>query len=77
MEPIKPHSHNGVDSQQLYAGDALLNAPQEALTTASSPNTLTTGGANNLKTVDAAILQNLLTRFEELEDKLQTLGIIK
>lgn len=77
MNPVTPHLHNDTDSPKLYAGDALLNAPQEALTTATDPATLTTGGANNLKTADAIILQNLLTRFAELEDKLQTLGIIK
>jgi hypothetical protein len=74
---ISPHRHNDVDSPKLYLGDAVLDAPKEALTTASSPATLTTGGSNDLKTVDAVILQNLLTRFAEMEDKLQELGLLK
>lgn len=77
MEKVLPHDHGGTNSPKLYAGDALEGAPQEALTVASDPNTLTTGGANNLKTADALILQNALTRLNELETKLQALGIIK
>lgn len=77
MQPVNPHTHDGVNSAKLYAGDSLENAPQEALTAPTDPSTLSSGGANSLKTVDAIILQNLLTRFAELETKLKTLGIIK
>ena len=33
MDTIMPHGHNDTDSPKLYAGDALVGAPQEALTT--------------------------------------------
>ena len=77
MEKVTPHLHDDVSTPKLYAGDSLVNAPQEALTVASDPNTLSTGGANNLKTADALILQNAIDRLNELEIKLQALGIIK
>ena len=77
MPPLKPHRHNGTDSHKLYLGNAAQSAPQEALTTASDPATLTTGGANDLKTADAEILQNAITRLAELETKLQRLGLLK
>jgi hypothetical protein len=39
MQIITPHRHNGTDTPKLYAGEAIKNAPQEALTTATSPAT--------------------------------------
>lgn len=77
MPPLKPHTHNGTDSDKLYLGNAVRNAPQEALTTAITPATLTSGGSNDLKSADAAILQNAITRLAEVEDTLQALGLLK
>lgn len=76
MPPLTPHRHNGTDSPKLYAGEALKNAPQEALT-AASVTVLTSGGANDLKTADSLVIANLRTRLNELEDRLQFLGLLK
>lgn len=72
---FKDHAHTGVDSQRIN-GKNLINAPQSALTTASI-GSLTSGGSNNLKTIDADILNNLITRVGELETKLQSLGLLQ
>lgn len=76
MPPLTPHTHNGTDAPKLYAGEALENAPQEALTTASV-GSLTSGGAGDLKTSDSTIIANAITRLGELETKLRFLGLIK
>lgn len=72
MENLKDHVHNGTDASKLYAGDALQNAPQEPLT---DPDTNTAGATYTA--IERAIINNLQTRLNELESKLQTLGIIK
>lgn len=76
MNPILPHTHNNTDSPKLYAYECLENAPQDALTPASS-GTLTASGITGLLPADNAILNNLITRVGELETKLRTLGLIK
>lgn len=72
MEKILPHTHNDTNSPKLYAGDALVGAPQEALTTGTSS---TAGGAYTA--TEQAMINNLKTRVAELETKLQTLGLLK
>jgi hypothetical protein len=69
------HFHNGTDSPKIPAS-SILRVPQEAITSASG-GTLTSGGINDLKTADALILNNAITRIAELETKLQNLGFIK
>lgn len=73
---VEEHKHNGIDSQKLRGEQAIFNAPQDSLSPADT-NILSTGGANNLKTTDATILNNAITRIAELETKLQKLGFIR
>lgn len=70
------HTHNGVDSPLLEGSSIVtaLNGPQPALTPATSG--LSSGGAAVLSNADAAILNNMRTRINELETKLQALGLI-
>lgn len=72
METITPHTHNDTDSPKLFAGDSLVSAPQQALTT----GTVSTAGATYTAT-EQAMINNLKTRVAELELKLQTLGLLK
>lgn len=72
---VERHEHTGTDSPKI-SGRNLLKAPQEALTTATG-GSLSTGGVGDLKTADATILTNLITRVGELETKLQNLGLLK
>lgn len=72
MENLKQHLHNGTDSQKLYLGDAVLNAPQEPLTT----GTTSTAGATYTAT-EQSMINNLKTRVAELETVLQNLGLLK
>jgi len=71
------HTHNGIDSEKLPKSSITkpLGAPQTALTTKDS-SSLSTGGINNLKAADVAIIDNMRTRINELETKLQALGLI-
>ena len=62
MNPITPHTHNDTDSPKLYFGDAIINAPQDAVT---AP----TGGT----TVDT----EARTAINDMITKLQTLGILR
>lgn len=73
---VGKHTHNGTDSPRLLAKDALLKAPQSALTAASG-TTLSTGGGGNLSASDSLILNNALTRIQELETKLRNLTLIR
>jgi len=72
---VENHRHNGTDAYQI-SGHDLLKAPQSSLTSASG-GSLSTGGVGDLKTADATILTNLITRVGELETKLQNLGLLK
>ncbi len=67
-----PLSAYGSDINQLYAGECLEGAPQEALTT----GTASTAGATYTAT-EQAMINNLKTRVAELEEKMQSLGLIK
>lgn len=71
MNPITPHNHNGTDSPQLYLGDAVLNAPQEAAT-------VITGTADSTySSNEQTMINDLKATVNDLIDKLQTLGLIK
>lgn len=72
MDSLKQHLHNGTDSQKLYLGDAVVNAPQTALTS----GTTSTAGAT-YTTTEQAMINNLKTRLSELETKLQDLGLLQ
>lgn len=67
---VDRHEHNGTDSPQLFAGD-LQRAPQTALTA----DTGDTAGAT-YTTTEQGMIANLQTRVNELEDKLQDLGLL-
>jgi hypothetical protein len=71
------HNHDGINSEKLSkkAVASALSAPQSALT-AKDSTSLTSGGVNNLKTSDSAVIDNMRTRINELETKLQALGLI-
>lgn len=74
MEKI--HKHTGTDgSPKLEARDSLENAPQSALTTKSSAS-LSSGGTAVLSNTDSSIITNMRTRIDELETKLQKLGLL-
>ena len=69
------HEHNGVDSKRLTAR-SLQGVPQDAMT--SKNNTaLSTGGAAVLNTSDQTVIDNMRTRINELETKLQAIGILR
>lgn len=72
---VDVHFHNGIDTNQLDAKEALIGAPQAALTSATG-GSLTSGGSNDLKTADSTILTNLITRVGELETRLRNLGLL-
>lgn len=63
------HTHNGVDSPLLEVSSitGALNAPQAALTAADN---------GSLSSVDATIIANMRTRINELETKLQAMGLL-
>lgn len=69
------HEHNGIDSKRIN-GRNIFNAPQTAMTTASA-TALSTGGAATLSTSDQTIIDNMRTRINELETKLQALGLLR
>lgn len=63
------HTHNGVDSPLLETSSiaGALNAPQSALTAADN---------GSLSSADATIIANMRTRINELETKLQAMGLL-
>lgn len=63
------HTHNGVDSPLLETSSitSVLNAPQAALTPADN---------GSLSSVDATIISNMRTRLNELETRLQSMGLL-
>jgi hypothetical protein len=74
---IQDHRHDGRSARKNRAKD-LEGAPLPEITQETTPATaLTTGGANDLKSVDAAILEDMRTRINELEDILQAFGLIR
>lgn len=71
---VETHVHNGIDAPQISFSN-MEGAPQAALT-AETGGSLSSGGANSLKTDDANIISNAITRLGELEDRLQNLGLL-
>jgi acyl-CoA reductase-like NAD-dependent aldehyde dehydrogenase len=71
METLKPHVHNGSDSQKLVFKDAIENAPQSAVTPVSG-----TAGATYTAT-ERAIINDTTTALNDLITKLQALGILE
>jgi hypothetical protein len=69
------HNHDGVNTEQID-GRNLRNSPQESLSTQVG-GTLSSGGAGTLSTGDSQILASVITRLNELEDRLKKLGFIK
>lgn len=63
------HTHNGIDSPLLENASITnaLNAPQSALTAANN---------GSLSSTDATIIANIRTRVNELETKLQAMGLL-
>lgn len=63
------HTHNGIDSPLIETSSiaASLNAPQSALTAANN---------GSLTSSDATIIANMRTRINELETKLQAMGLL-
>lgn len=74
QEQFENHEHNGADSKKIK-GRNLAKAPQIALTSAST-TVLSTGGSAVLSTSDQGVIDNMRTRINQLESKLQTLGLL-
>lgn len=71
MEQVLRHTHNGIDSEKLQLKD-MVGFPLEALTGANN-NALSSSGTENLIDSDAAIINNMRTRINELESRLQAI----
>ena len=71
MEKIQRHTHNGIDSEQIELKN-LVGFPLQALTTRNE-DPLSSGGSENLRSADSAIINNMRTRINELEDRLKAL----
>jgi len=63
------HTHDGINSPLIEnaAIAGALNAPQSALTAANN---------GSLSSADATIISNMRTRINELETKLQNMGLL-
>lgn len=72
MDNVTRHTHNGTDSEKLKARDAIVGLPMEALTTANA-TALSSGGAAVLSSSDASVIDNMRTRINELEARLQAI----
>lgn len=73
QQPLRNHTHNGVDSLQI-SGGSISGAPLPALTAQSG--SLTTGGGAVLSTSDANTIMNTINRVNEIENKLRLMGLI-
>lgn len=71
MDNLKPHVHNGTDSPKLYAGEAFINTPQEAITVISG----TADGTYSAN--EQTMLNDIKSTVNDLLTKLQNIGIIK
>jgi hypothetical protein len=68
---VERHTHNGIDSPELEAKDALSNSPQDAVTQI----TATAGGTYTA--TEQAMINNIKTSLNDLIVKLQTIGLLK
>lgn len=71
MEQVLRHTHNGIDSEKLQLKD-MVGFPLEALTAANN-GSLSSGGAEGLTNGDNTIINNMRTRINELEERLQAI----
>jgi len=74
-QKLMQHEHNGFDTKKIK-GSNIAKAPQTPLTTADA-TALSTGGGAVLSTSDQTVLDNMRTRLNELESKLQILGLLQ
>lgn len=72
-QPLRNHTHNGVDSLQI-GGGSIAGCPLPALTEQSG--SLTTGGDAVLSDSDANTIMNTINRVIEIENSLRAIGII-
>lgn len=72
---ISEHLHDDLGSQRIRISD-LQGVNGTALTAANS-GALTSGGANNLKTADSTIIDNMRIRINEIEVALQSIGLLQ
>ena len=72
MENYFRHTHNGIDSEKLLINNAIEGFPLAALT-ADVGGSLSSGGAEGLTNGDNAIINNMRTRINELEARLQAI----
>jgi len=73
MDKVQRHTHNGIDSEQLYINKAIIGFPLEALTADVGGSLSSDVGGGNLKTSDSVIIANMRTRINELEARLQAI----
>lgn len=71
MDNLKPHGHTGTDSPKLFAGEALENCPQEAVTAISGTADAT------YSSNEQTMLNDIKASLNDLITKLQDIGIIK
>lgn len=68
---MENHLHNGTDAPKLFFGDAIENAPQEAVS-------VITGTADaTYSTNERDMLNEIKASLNDLIQKLQTLGVLK
>lgn len=66
-QDLQRHNHDGFNSEKI-SGRNLINSPTTALTSAN---------ATTPTTADAAIISNMRIRINELETRLQLLGLLR
>lgn len=69
------HTHDGINSEKVFIKDLVLTTPPIALTAADN-GAISTGGSNDLKTTDNAVITNMRLRISEIEARLRELGLI-
>lgn len=75
LHGVANHTHNGLDSSTLHLNDIIPTAPQPALTTSTgSPSS---GGVAILSNADAAVINNIITRVNQIETALKNLKLLQ
>jgi len=72
---VEAHRHDGVDNPEILFQDLDKSDVKQAALTTKDDTVLSTGGSDDLKTEDADVIDNNRTRIEEIETKLQALGL--